>query len=101
MTGRYTLRKSAENDLEEIWLYTFQNWSIDQADKYIRALVARFSWLSDNAKMGKSREDIKAGYYCFPEASHVIFYIITDYGIDIIGIPHQCMDMMKHFDGLS
>jgi len=64
-------------------------------------LVSRFTWLSENPKIGKSREDIKAGYYCFPEGSHIIFYIITSYGIDIIGIPHQNMDLVNHFEQLN
>ncbi|HTE33677.1 MAG TPA: type II toxin-antitoxin system RelE/ParE family toxin [Chryseolinea sp.] len=30
----YTISKKAIPDLEEIWLYTVQNWSIEQADRY-------------------------------------------------------------------
>ena len=34
-SGRtYRLFPLAEADLEEIWLYTFNNWSLEQADKY-------------------------------------------------------------------
>lgn len=98
MKPRYTLRQLAEKDLEEIWLYTFHEWGVDQADKYIRALLSRFNWLSENPLIGKPRLDIKTGYYSFPEGSHVIFYTLTHYGIDIIGIPHQCMDVIVHLD---
>jgi plasmid stabilization system protein ParE len=34
MTSRYTLRQLAQNDLEEIWLYSLQEWGVVQADKY-------------------------------------------------------------------
>jgi toxin ParE1/3/4 len=98
MKTRYTLRQVAENDLEEIWLYSFQEWGIEQADKYIRALLSRFDWLSENPLIGKPRTDIKPGYYSFPEGRHVIFYTLTNYGIDIIGIPHQRMDVANHLD---
>jgi toxin ParE1/3/4 len=98
MKPRYTLRQLAENDLEEIWLYSLQEWGVDQADKYIRALLSRFSWLSENPTIGKYRTDIKPGYYSFPEGRHVIFYTLTSYGIDVIGIPHQRMDVMGHLD---
>jgi toxin ParE1/3/4 len=98
MKPRYTLRQLAENDLEEIWLYSLQEWGVDQADKYIRALLSRFSWLSENPTIGKHRTDIKPGYYSFPEGRHVIFYTLTSYGIDVIGIPHQRMDVMGHLD---
>ena len=98
MTARYTLRQLAQNDLEEIWLYSLQEWGVVQADKYIRALVARFAWLSENPQIGKRRDDIKLGDYCFPEGSHIIFYTLTSYGIDVIGIPHQRMDVMGHLE---
>ena len=96
MTTRYTLRRLAENDLEEIWLYTLQEWGVDQGDKYIRGLISRFSWLMENPQIGKRRDDIKPGYYSFPEGSHIIFYTLTNYGIDIIGIPHQRMDIISY-----
>jgi toxin ParE1/3/4 len=98
MTARYSLRQLAENDLEEIWLYTLQEWGVEPADKYIRELVSRFTWLSENPRMGKHRNDVKEGYYCFPGGSHIIFYTLTNYGIDIIGIPQQRMDMNSHLE---
>lgn len=29
---------------------------------------------------------------------HLIFYKITQNGIDIIGVPHQSMDILSYFD---
>jgi len=31
----YILSVRAEIDLQEIWIYTMEHWSIEQADKYI------------------------------------------------------------------
>lgn len=93
MTARYTLRQLAADDLEQIWLYTFQEWGVEQADRYIRALFSRFLWLSEHPELGKRRDDIKPGYLCFPEGRHLVFYTISEQGIDIIGIPHQSMDV--------
>jgi toxin ParE1/3/4 len=93
MSSKYTIRESAQADLEEIWLYTYEEWGTQQADKYLNQLFSRFSWLAENPLIGKSRDDIKAGYYCFPEGMHLVFYIICDKSIDIIGIPHQSMDI--------
>lgn len=97
MTSSYRIRKLAENDLEQIWLYSFHEWGLEQADRYIRLMIFRFSWLAKNPQLGKRRDDIKSGYYSFPEGRHVIFYTITKSGIDIIGIPHQRMDIISHF----
>jgi toxin ParE1/3/4 len=67
MTPNYLLRTLAQVDLEEIWRYTYEEWGVDQADKYLGLLFSRFTWLAENPLMGKKRNDIKAGYYCFPE----------------------------------
>jgi toxin ParE1/3/4 len=96
MTASYTLRKLAEKDLEQIWLYTFHEWGIEQADKYIHNLLSRISWLSKNPQLGKQRNDIKPGYYCFPEGRHLIFYTLAKSAIQVIGIPHQSMDIIGH-----
>jgi toxin ParE1/3/4 len=98
MTVSYTIRKLVETDLENIWLYTNEEWGVEQADKYIRLLVSRFTWILENPLLGKKRDDVKPGYYCFPEGMHLIFYMITTTGIDVIGIPHQSMDIVTHLD---
>jgi len=47
---------------------------MEQADKYLDALFSRFEWLCEHPYTGKNREDIKNGYYCFPEGMHLVFY---------------------------
>ena len=94
----YTLREIAQADLEEIWLYTFQQWDVNQADSYLKSLLDRCEWLAKNPLMGKSREDIKTGYLCFPEGAHLIFYIISQRQIDVIGIIHQKMNVENHLN---
>jgi len=39
MTPSYRIRQLAENDLEQIWLYSFQEWGLEQADRYIRLMM--------------------------------------------------------------
>jgi len=92
----YTLRQLAQNDLEEIWLYTYSEWGLVQADSYLQSLISRFNWLANSPQSGKKRDDIKPGYYCFPEGMHLIFYTIHKNKINIIGIPHQRMDIVNH-----
>ncbi len=96
MKQTYSIRALALADLEKIWLYSLEEWGFEQADIYSNSLISRFEWLSRNPYTGKDREDIKNGYYCFPEGMHLVFYKMTKYGIDIIGIPHQSMDVTNH-----
>jgi len=96
MAADYSIRSLAQADLESIWLYTCEEWGASQADTYLEAIIQRFDWLAENQKLGKSREDIKQGYYCFPEGVHLIFYVLNNNRIEIIGIPHQGMDIIEY-----
>ncbi len=96
MKSKYIIRELALADLEDIWLYTLAQWNPDQADWYTRSILERLDWLADNPGAGKPRGDIKSGYFCFPEGRHLIFYILTDGVVDVIGVPHQSMDVLNH-----
>ena len=94
----YVHRELARQDLEQIWVYTLGEWCADQADDYVRALLSRMEWLGKNPRSGKSREDVKPGYSCYPEGRHLIFYLIKKHRIDIIGVPHQSMDVVSRLN---
>jgi toxin ParE1/3/4 len=87
MTNTYRLTPRAQQDLISIGRDTLKRWGREQ----------RFKLIAENPYMGRHRPDIKEGYYSCPEGSHVIFYLIRENGIDIIGIPHQRMDILNYF----
>ena len=88
----YRLTPQAERDLEEIWLYTFENWSAEQADRYHSQIMAAIEGLAGGSKQGRAIDDIRPGYRKLAVASHFLFYRIADAGmIDIIRILHQRM----------
>jgi plasmid stabilization system protein ParE len=55
----YVISKEAESDLEKIWLYTFENWSIEQADRYLNLLLNEFEYLCLKPYSGTSLEKIR------------------------------------------
>jgi toxin ParE1/3/4 len=87
----------AEDDLKNIGRHTERQWGKRQRNTYLKALEKRFGWLAENPQLGKHRMDVAEGYYSFPEGAHVVFYLIGDEGIDIIGIPHKEMDIITYF----
>lgn len=101
MKPAYTVRQSVVAELQAIWLYTFEQWGVDQADHYTRALIDRFSWLANNPHAGKTRDDIKPGYFSFPEGQHIVFYLLGEGGIEIIGLPSQSMDIISYIDMMN
>lgn len=88
----YRVTPKAERDLLAIGQYTLSRWGKRQRNIYLQSLVKRFSWLCEYPDLGTNRADIKAGYLCYHEGKHLIFYIVSDNFIDIIGVLHERMD---------
>ena len=91
--SNYILSPAAKIALIEIKEYTTKQWGAKQANAYLVQLRDRMRFLVKNPTLGKSRDEIKPGYFSFPEGKHVIFYRILKTNIEIIGIPHQNMDI--------
>lgn len=87
----------AFDDLKNIARYTRQQWGEEQRNRYLGALDSRFGWLAEHPNRGKHRPDIRDGYFCFPQGSHLIFYLVRADGIDIIGVPHKRTDVLLYF----
>jgi toxin ParE1/3/4 len=88
------ISKQASNDLEEIWLYTFENWSVAQADRYINLILNEIDFIAKNPRSGKDYSKVRKGYYCSSIKSHLVFYKINQkkQEIQVIRILHQRMD---------
>ena len=89
------LSKKALKDIDDIWLYTVENWSVEQADRYYNSIFDELEFLSKNPLSGKDIGQIRKNYRCSRVQSHLIFYRITTAKneIDIIRVLHQRMDI--------
>ena len=45
----YKISKQAEIDLENIWLYTFEEWSIEQADYYFDLIMDEIEYIANSS----------------------------------------------------
>jgi toxin ParE1/3/4 len=85
----------AVHDLEEIWRYTRGRWSLAQAERYHRDLIAALEALARGEKVGRpcmARE----GYLRYPVGAHVAFYRESERTLDVIRVLHQRMDVERH-----
>ena len=96
MKAAYGLRALAREDLEAIWQYTFEQWGIEQAQRYLEAMFTCFEDLAANPQLGRERDDVKPGYRSFTQGRHMVFYKIAVSSIEIIGIVHQRADVDGH-----
>ena len=91
----FKISKEAEIDLENIWLYTFETWSKEQADRYFNLIFEEIEYLTQNPNSGKDYSHIREGYYRSKVKSHFIFYRINlkENVLEIIRILHQQIDI--------
>ncbi len=96
VSRRYRLSPGARADLEDIWRYTAERWSIEQADRYHNALIDDIESLVGTAHRGIAIDHIRPGYHRLAIRSHVAFYRQTESAIEIVRILHQRMDFSRH-----
>jgi toxin ParE1/3/4 len=90
----YIVSPRARLDLIEIWEYTFNNWSVGQADKYYRILINRMSDIASNPNLGKDYGDFREGYRGVLVKSHLIFFKKNkNEPTEIIRILHRRVDL--------
>ncbi|CAN7613642.1 type II toxin-antitoxin system RelE/ParE family toxin [Trinickia sp. LjRoot230] len=85
----------AESDLEDIWRYTFEHWSFEQANRYHRDLVATMGALARGDKTGRVCT-VRDGYLQYTVGSHIVFYRETETTLDVSRVLHQRMEVGRH-----
>lgn len=94
--AKYSLTHKAVADLSEIWNYTFDRWSENQADKYYKMLLEKCDELALNPELGKSYFMVFDQLLGFKAGRHIIFYqSIEKDKIEIIRILHEQMDLKQ------
>ena len=94
--SRFVLSPRARADLDGIWSYTEQSWGIDQAERYLHQIADAVNLVAENPARGRYCDHIHQGYQKYPVGSHVLFYRLTEGGIDVVRILHQWMDFERH-----
>ncbi|HEX2257681.1 MAG TPA: type II toxin-antitoxin system RelE/ParE family toxin [Afifellaceae bacterium] len=96
MTG-YRLTPAAELDLDEIWDYTAERWSAEQAESYLSVIRDACEGLANGLRRGRSIDEIRTGYWKLSVGSHFLFYRFGESGAgEIMRILHQRMDVSRH-----
>ncbi|SDH59407.1 toxin ParE1/3/4 [Chryseobacterium taeanense] len=93
----YILSEAADQDLENIFDFTLNQFGFDQAEKYLLEIEDVFKILVLHPESGKARNEVKEGLYSFPKDNHIIFYRILDKQIQIIRVLHGSRDLPNYF----
>lgn len=92
--AKYELTNKAVDDLNQIWEYTVEKWSEQQADIYYKILLESCQNIANNLTLGKKYNGVKNELYGFKVNKHIIFYrVIKDRSVEITRILHGRMDL--------
>lgn len=93
---KYYISKEVANDLEGIWVYTVENWSIEQAERYLGLIFEEIEYLCRKPESAKDYSHVRKGYFCSKVKSHLIFFKLNKTSLEVIRILHEMMDVERH-----
>lgn len=82
----------AESDLIGIWVYTCEEWGVDQADKYLDQLEAGMQQLINHPSLGANYAHVLPGYRRLQVEHHAVFYQVLESEMLIVRVLHEDMD---------
>ena len=96
MKFNFKISNLALKDLNEIWAYTAEHWSKQQANKYYREIIQAIQEISNSPELGKPIDDVIQTHRRINVKSHMVIYKIKDETLFVDRILHQMMDIDKH-----
>lgn len=97
--SKFRFTKKALNDLSDIWDYTIETWSENQAEKYYLFLIDACSEIAKKPEKGIDYKEIRLDLKGKRMLKHIIFYrTINDNSIEIIRILHVSTDYHRRIN---
>lgn len=99
--GGYLLTPRAEADLEDIWIYSAETWSPNQADTYLDGLLGTIDTLVAMPSMARERIEFSPPVRIHSTGLHLVVYRIEGNHllvIRILGGRQDWQAMLKALD---
>ena len=92
--SQYVISEKAVEDINNIWIYTAENWSVAQADRYYNLIYDEIEFIANNFDMARDFGKIRKSYKCSKVKSHLIFFKKDKMNeIEVIRVLHERMDI--------
>ena len=90
----YIISEKALEDINNIWIYTAENWSVEQADRYYNLIIDEIEYIVDNLDMARDCGKIRESYRYSKVKSHLIFFKKNKTNeIEVVRVLHERMDI--------
>lgn len=83
---KYELSRAADRDLDDIYVYTYRQFGVLQADAYFESLEKCLSKLAENPALGVDASNVRPGYRRFIHQRHTVYYKKTKAGARVMRI---------------
>lgn len=90
----YIISEKAIEDINKIWVYTAENWSVEQADRYYNLILDEVEFIAQNFEMARDFGSIRKSYRYSKVKSHLVFFKKNKFNeIEVIRVLHERMDV--------
>ncbi|WP_026715011.1 type II toxin-antitoxin system RelE/ParE family toxin [Flavobacterium daejeonense] len=90
----YIISEKALEDINNIWIYTAENWSVEQADRYYNLIIDEIEYITRNFDMALDIGKIRKSYRYSKVKSHIIFFKKDKTNkIEVVRVLHERMDI--------
>ena len=90
----YDLSLAAEEDLRNIWRYTYDTWGVDQAEKYFNQIEACCEAVGNGRARSKSFNELPNDVRIHRCEHHYVVWLDVERPI-IVAILHERMDFVQ------
>ena len=92
--SEYIISEKALEDINNIWIYTAENWSVEQANRYYNLIIDEIEYIVDNFDMARDFGKIRKSYRYSKVKSHLIFLKKDKTNeTEVVRVLHERMDI--------
>jgi toxin ParE1/3/4 len=92
---RSRLTPRALADLDDIWRFSAETWSIEQADRYIDELARIFETIASMPILARERREFNPPVRIHVHESHLVVYTIAEGGVVILRLLGSRQDWLS------
>ena len=97
--AEYIISEIALDDLNNIWNYTAENWSVEQANRYYNLIVDEIEFVVENFETMKDFGNVRKDYRFSKVKSHLVFCKKNENTeIEVVRILHEKMDIKNRIN---
>jgi toxin ParE1/3/4 len=90
----FIISEKALEDINYIWIYTAENWSVAQADRYYNLIMDEIEYIAENFELAQDFGKIRKSYKYSKVKSHVIFFKkLKTHEMEVVRVLHEKMNI--------